>query len=868
MSKQNSKSEDDASLRQKAEDKLERKKSQIKGNVSESDMLKLIHELEVHQIELELQNEELVEAKEKAELTEEKYTSLFDFAPSAFFNLTPNGDISEINLAGAKMLGKERSKLVGARFSLFVSSNTRALFNDLFEKALKDKKPSSCEVAFVNNRSAPIYAHLSGIIAEDGQHCLITAVDITGRKQSEKDLQEKQSLLMAIYRNAPLVLMVVDSDRCIQQVNSFASQFAGRDIEEMLGLRGGEALRCLHALDDPKGCGFGDFCDQCVIRNTVLDTLETGNTHLQEESPYYFQAKDDEIMEMTFLASTTPIIVKDKRMALVTLQDMTKRKQAEQIIQKTNEEIAAQNEALNESNRKLIEAKERVEESEEKLKSILRVAPSGIGVIINRTFVEVNPKVCEMTGYRSDELLGQNARIIYPTQEDYDFVEREKYGQIEKYGTGTVETRWQRKDGKILDVLLSSTLVDSDDLQKMVIFTVLDISARIKSEHDLKAAKEKAEESDRLKSAFLANMSHEIRTPMNGILGFADLLKEPGLAGDELQQYIGIIEKSGKRMLNIINDIVDISKIEAGLMELNVRESNINTQIEYIYTLFKPEAEAKGIELSLRKSLPEKEAIINTDSEKVYAILTNLVKNALKYSKEGSIKFGYDLVQTRHASFVQFYVKDTGIGIPKDKQETIFDRFIQADVADKMAYQGAGLGLAITKAYVEMLDGKIWVESEEGKGSTFYFTLPYNTGPIAETIDRQLKPLAKDNDMRKLKVLIAEDDEVSKVLLHESVKLFAKEVLNARTGNEAIELCRNKPDIDLILMDVLMPEKDGYMATQQIREFNKEVVIVAQTAYGLTGDQEKSIEAGCNDYIAKPINKTELQAVIQKYFRE
>jgi len=388
---------------------------------------------------------------------------------------------------------------------------------------------------------------------------------------------------------------------------------------------------------------------------------------------------------------------------------------------------------------------------------------------------------------------------------------------------------------------------------------------------DLMHAKEKAEESDRLKSAFLANMSHEIRTPMNGILGFSDLLKTPNLAGDEQQKYISIIEKSGKRMLNIINDIVDISKIEAGLMKLDMNESNINEMIEYAYTFFKPEAETKKIKLAYKTPLPLKEVTINTDSEKMYAVLTNLVKNAIKYTEKGSVEFGYNIVETHgRASLgrasLKFYVKDTGIGIPKERQEAIFERFIQADIEDRMARQGAGLGLSITKAYVEMLGGKIWVESEEGKGSTFYFTLPFNNEPAAEIIDRQPEPSGKDELVRKLKILIAEDDEVSEMLLDETIKMFGKEILKASTGFEAVEICRDNPDIDLILMDIQMPIMDGYEATKQIREFNKEVIIIAQTAYGLSGDMEKSIEAGCNDYIAKPFNKKKLLEMIQQHF--
>jgi len=390
---------------------------------------------------------------------------------------------------------------------------------------------------------------------------------------------------------------------------------------------------------------------------------------------------------------------------------------------------------------------------------------------------------------------------------------------------------------------------------------------------ELVIAKERAEQSDRLKSAFLANMSHEIRTPMNGILGFSSLLKEPNLTGDEQQEYIRIIEKSGARMLNIINDIVDISKIESGLMEVDLKESNINEQIDFIHTFFKPEMDRKGIQFFSKKSLTLKEAVIITDREKIYAILTNLVKNAIKYTDEGSIEFGYSLKTESQTTVLEFFIKDTGIGIPKHRQEAIFERFIQADITDKMARQGAGLGLSISKAFVELLGGKIWVSSEEGKGSTFYFTLPYNSEPEEKKVIRKVvltegmeNPI--NPEVSGLKILIAEDDETSEKLISITVNKISKKVIKARTGNSAVEICRKNPDIDLILMDIQMPDLNGYEATRQIRQINKDVVIIAQTAFGLSGDREKAIEAGCNDFIEKPINKDELLSLIQKYFKK
>jgi len=359
-------------------------------------------------------------------------------------------------------------------------------------------------------------------------------------------------------------------------------------------------------------------------------------------------------------------------------------------------------------------------------------------------------------------------------------------------------------------------------------------------------------------------MSHEIRTPMNGILGFARLLQEPKLSGEEQQEYIRIIANSGVRMLNIINDIIDISKIESGQMKVGVQESNINEQIEYIYTFFKPEVERKGLQFSLRNSLSSKESIIKTDREKVFAILTNLVKNAIKFCDNGSIELGY----VKKGSNLEFFVRDTGIGILQDRQQAIFERFIQADISDKRAFQGAGLGLTITKAYVEMLGGKIWLESEPGKGSTFYFTLPYITR-LEEKVSVEEVGLGEGKETlnKKLKILIAEDDEISEKLITILVNPFRKEVLIANSGVEAVETCRNNPDIDLVLMDIQMPGLNGYEATRQIRQFNKDIIIIAQTAFGLIGDREKALEAGCNDYIAKPLDLNLLKKLIRDYFK-
>ena len=380
---------------------------------------------------------------------------------------------------------------------------------------------------------------------------------------------------------------------------------------------------------------------------------------------------------------------------------------------------------------------------------------------------------------------------------------------------------------------------------------------------ELEKAKVKAEESDKLKSAFLANMSHEIRTPMNGIMGFAELLKSGNLSPEENKNYIEIIQKSGTRLLSIINDIVDISKIEAGQMKVSYSTTNVDEQMQYIHTFFEHEAQDKGIQLILRKSSDEEQTIISTDREKLYAILINLVKNAIKYTVKGTIEFGYE----KRDNQIEFFVKDTGIGISKDRQKAVFERFIQADFNDKMARQGAGLGLAIAKAYVELLGGKIWVESEIGKGSEFYFSIP-------DAIQIKENDLAQKSisipkapcEIKNLKILVTEDDNISRMLILKVLEEFGNEILIAYTGVEAVEICQKNSDLDLILMDIQMPQMNGYEATKEIRKFNKDVIILAQTAYALEGDKAKTIAVGCNGYISKPIKKEELSNLLQHYF--
>ncbi len=378
---------------------------------------------------------------------------------------------------------------------------------------------------------------------------------------------------------------------------------------------------------------------------------------------------------------------------------------------------------------------------------------------------------------------------------------------------------------------------------------------------ELKIAKEKAEESDKLKSAFLANMSHEIRTPMNAITGFSELLRQPEIEKNLINQYVEIIFSNSQQLLSLIDDIIDISRIEAEKVTITKSKININKILSEVTFIFEALANNKGLKFQHHFGLNDDKAYTETDEARFRQILSNLLNNAIKFTSSGAITLGYNV----YDNYFEFYINDTGIGIAREHFDAIFERFRQVDSGLSRKYGGTGLGLTISKYLIELLGGRIWLSSEPGKGSTFYFTLPYiKTEKPIEKIIKEI-PKASYNWPERT-ILIAEDEEFNYYYIYEILTPTMAKLIRAQNGIEAVEFCKKFPEIDLVLMDIKMPEMDGYEATKIIKSIRPKLPIIAQTAHAMSEDMSKSLKAGCDNYVSKPIHREHLLKMIHDKF--
>ncbi len=597
-------------------------------------------------------------------------------ALDGFWTVNDRGRFIEVNEAYCKLIGYSREEMLTMSIMDVEAMESE---DDILSRIdrLKNCDGHRFESRHRCKNGTLIDVEISANYLEESQRTFVFIRDITERKRNEALQNEREIWFASMFDQAPLGYQSLDENGRFISINGAWTETMGYTSEEVVGRSFGEFLA--PEFVEPFRERFPLFKSRGKIHSEFEMIHKSGQRRF-----IAFEGRIGYTPEGKF------------RQTHCILQDITERKQIEEDLLKRNTFIQI----------------------------VLDNLPIGVALneIDGGSAFYMNRKFEEIYGWPKAELtdIDHFFQKVYPDEKYRNEIINQVMADI---ASGDL-TRMHWDGMAVTHQDGSKHLINAANIplyeQNIMVSTAYDITEQKNTERELVRAKEKAEESDLLKSAFLANMSHEIRTPMNGILGFTELLKDPDLSETEKDKFIRIIEKSGIRLLGIINDIIDLSKIESRQVVTKLNPTNINKQLVFLQSFFLPEAESKGIRITLRTGLEGPEAVVITDQEKLYAILTNLIKNAIKFTQGGSIYIGYE----KKSGSVEFFVKDTGCGIPALKRGIIFERFRQGENSFSRAYEGAGLGLAISKGYVENLGGKIWVESEEGVGSTFYFTIP------------------------------------------------------------------------------------------------------------------------------------------------
>jgi PAS domain S-box-containing protein len=474
-----------------------------------------------------------------------------------------------------------------------------------------------------------------------------------------------------------------------------------------------------------------------------------------------------------------------------------------------------------------------------------------------REIILVNKSTLEAFGYKKEELIKKPIEILYEDNVSLHKAGADGSKEDQQNGSNNVFINFKGKHKNLFPgEVFTARLYDSAGTWIGNLDIICNVSERVKFISEIEEARRRAEESDRLKTAFLQNISHEIRTPMNAIIGFSEMLSKLDLTAEKQNRYKEIIVSSGYQLLSIVTDILTISVLESKQAKITISPVDVNSVLRELHSVFAQIAEKNKISLTLDGAY-DSGFYVNTDETKLRQILTNLLSNAVKFTVRGKVEFGYERTDT----FIQFHVKDSGIGIDSGLHEKIFERFRQADLEISRNYGGTGLGLSISKEFIELLGGKIWLESEKGKGATFYFTIPANLAEPA--FNNQPLVLPKLN---KPVILIAEDEELNYLFVEELLSGLNVTMIHARNGKEAVDLYRQHPEISLVIMDLKMPVMNGYEATKLLKQSNPQLPVVALTAYALPHEIENAKDYGFDAYLTKPVRLDQLTDLIRKYF--
>jgi PAS domain S-box-containing protein len=781
-------------------------------------------EKELRKYSEELEREILEHKKSEASLLEreQQLSSIYSTVGDVIFHLEVEGEdryrFISVNQAFSKVTGIQETMIIGKMVDEIIPEPSLSLVLGKYRQAIKENSVLRWEEVSEYPTGQLIGdVSIAPVVDNKGKctHLVGTVHDITERVRANEALVESETKYRQLVTQSPDGIFIVDLSGRFLSVNRAICDSLHYSEEELLSMKILDIVpEQYHSIHKQRLMAV--LNGESTISSTEYEVIgKEGITYFVEvlSVPYY---KGKEIAGFQGIA-----------------RDITERKQAEKVIR----------------------------ESEGKYRRIFEnVQDLYYETSMDGTILEVSPSIEILSGgqYRRDDLIGKSMYNFYSEKEERDtlMLKLKEQGTVSDF-----EITLKNRDGSNVPCSLSAKVsFDEKGHPDKIIGSTRNISERKNALEKLKLAKEKAEESDRLKTAFLHNISHEIRTPMNAIVGFSALLTEPGLDEATMLSFIDTITQSSNQLLAIINDIIEISNIEAGILKSSKNEIKINIVFQRLFDQFYPKAAEKALTFRKETPLPDNEAIVQSDNTKFIQILTNLLSNAFKFTEKGRIEFGYNLTD----DFWHFYVSDSGIGIPEDQFLRIFDRFYQVEHIMARHFEGTGLGLSISKAFVEIMGGKIWVDSEIGKGSVFYFTLPYSK---SETMVPEVTTSTqKIYFNQQASILVAEDDENNYSLIMKFLTFPNITLIRAKNGVEAVKYCESGQPVDLVLMDLKMPEMDGYEATKKIKGIKPDLPVIAQTAF--VTDNEKAYNSGCVDIITKPFNRISLLEKVKKYLKD
>ena len=748
---------------------------------------------------------------------EEKLQSIFSAAPVGI-GLVVKRVFIEVNDAFCIMTGYTRRELIGKSSELIYSS-TEEFINAGKDKyrQIEEYGVGSVETTFKRKDGEILNVILSSAPLDKKNYLkgvTFTVLDITQRKQSEEALKESQHLFQTLSQVSPVGIFRTDPDGFTTYVNPRWLELSGISFEEAIG--------------------FGWV--KAVYPDDREKLEERWNSDVLSQKPsiaeYRFLRPDGSVVWV--LGNAVPELIDDGIAGYIgTITNITERKLVENALI----------------------------ESETKYRMIFEnVQDLYYETSVDGTILTVSPSIKTLSKglYCQEDLIGKSMYDFYSDINDRNAL----ISEITEKGTiSDFEVTLINKDGSKVPCSASSKIIlNAAGQPEKIIGSMHDITDRKNVTEALKIAKDKAEASDKLKTEFLNNISHEVRTPLNGILGFAEIISLQDLSESDKKDSIAMLFDSSNRLLNTITNYMDISLIASGSLTVHKREFNPALMLKNIFSYYESACQVRHLDFVLEIPPQYEKFVLNSDPEICNKIISHFVDNAIKFTEKGRIHFGFNLL----AGQLEFFVKDTGIGIGTDSFNAIFDRFVKENQNTYKVSEGSGLGLSISRGMSDAIGGKIRLDSKEGVGSCFYLTVPISTD--SEISVPEMPGINIKESLSGFQILIAEDDETNFYYLNALLKKETDaHILHAVNGKEAVELFRSNGAIKLILMDIKMPEMDGFEATRQIKQINKTIPVIAITAYAMSGDEERIISAGFDGYLSKPLTKMSLLKKMEEF---